>query len=57
MTVILMALWVVAAIWLWRRASADGAAGWLRWLALAVIAPVAMYALASKITRHRQARG
>jgi hypothetical protein len=56
-TFILMLAWVVAAVWLWRRASVDGAAGWWLWFALAVIAPVAMYAVAWKIARQYHGRG
>jgi uncharacterized membrane protein YhdT len=53
---VVMIVWVVAAIALWRHAEAEGTAGWWRWLALAVGLPLVMFVVGheiSKATRRR----
>lgn len=57
MTFIIALLWIAAAIWLWRKGSQPGASQWWRLVALAVVMPLAMFAAAYHITKHRQARG
>jgi hypothetical protein len=51
MVFILMALWVAAAIALWRHASTEGTAGWWKWLAVAVAAPLLMYVVGREVNK------
>jgi hypothetical protein len=51
MTIILLAAWVAAAVVLWRRANEDEASGWLRFVALVVVAPLLMMVIAHKLSK------
>jgi hypothetical protein len=53
---ILLALWVAAAVVLWRHANEDDASGWLRFVALVVIAPLFMFAMGLMISKHMAKR-
>jgi uncharacterized membrane protein YhaH (DUF805 family) len=56
MSLILMALWVAAAVVLWKRAQEEGTPGWQKWLALVVVMPLIMFVIGLQISKHSRRR-
>jgi hypothetical protein len=56
MIMIALAAWIAAAVVLWRHANEDDASGWLRFLALVVIAPLFMFVIGMEISKHSRRR-
>jgi hypothetical protein len=52
MVLIGMLLWVTAAVVLWRRAEAESASQYWRWLAIAVAMPLVAYAVGRALSKH-----
>jgi hypothetical protein len=51
MVLILMLVWVAAAVLLWKRASTEGAADYWRWAAVAVAMPLIMSMVGREVSK------